>query len=179
MYFEIVLSYLATLFKWHLFNELLESPHGSSLYIFACSSLFLPGLNLPGFSFKSSAFQSFCYCLTTPLFSFPLFGIAKVEIFLISAKFIFKFFVRFRTASTIFPSILSLSNQPLFSVPPVPSEPGCKGRNLIGIRKIYFKIFGGSFISHIHLHFHSTFTLSIPLCTDSLISPSFRSGMQK
>jgi hypothetical protein len=65
---------------------------------------FQPSLILPDLCFKSSTFQS-CYSVTelrsvTPV----LFGIAKVEIFLLLSSFLFLFF------AFLFPKLLNFPN---------------------------------------------------------------------
>lgn len=91
MYFETVLSYPATLYKWHLFNELLESPRGSSVYFFVSFLCFLRVLMFP-VSFRIQRFNLFYSVSKLRLVTPVLFGIAKVEIFLALSSFLSKLF---------------------------------------------------------------------------------------
>ena len=62
------------------------------LYISSFPSLFRPGLNVPGFSFEFQRFNLFYSVNKLRLVTPVLFGIAKVEIFLVLSSFLLNFF---------------------------------------------------------------------------------------
>ena len=61
------------------------------LYFFVSSPLFQPGLIVPDLCFESSTFQSFYSVNKLRLITPVLFGIAKVEIFLVLSSFLLNF----------------------------------------------------------------------------------------
>jgi len=86
MYFDSVLFYLATLINdISLMN--LSNLLTVLLYISSPSFSVKPGLNIPDLFSNLSASIFFFIPLTTPLFRLPVFGIAKVEIFLVLSSF--------------------------------------------------------------------------------------------
>jgi len=63
------------------------------LYISSFPSLFRPGLNVPGFSFEFQRLNLFYSVIKLRLVTPLLFGIAKVEIFLVLSSFLLKLFL--------------------------------------------------------------------------------------
>lgn len=143
MYFETVLSYLATYINdISLMNF---SNHLTDLLVYvAICFLCFPQVLSSWAGFESRLFQSFCFVtklrLATPVFV----GTAKVEIFLILSSFYLNFF-------TLFYLVIKPSKQPLthlycnlsnsslcISHTNPSSEAGCKSKKIKRPHKLYY-----------------------------------------
>ena len=135
MYFDSVLFYLAT-----LINDISLMNLSNPLTVLLISLRFPISVSPWSVSsksqFQSSALQSFFISLTTPSFRLPVFGIAKVEIFLVLSSFFWNFFFLFSASLKTYKEIILISNlipsnQPHLLQPHcfTSSEAGCKSRN--------------------------------------------------
>ena len=142
MYFDSVLFYLATLINdISLMN--FSNPLAALLISLRLPISVSPWSVSSKSQFQSAAFQSFFIPWTTPSFRLPVFGIAKVEIFLVLSSFFLNFFFSCFQRLTAQQKKYNLysfisSNHPSANHPLCfpSSEAGCKSRKNIYPRKL-------------------------------------------